>query len=54
MAPPARILVTGANGFVGSHLLPVLAGAFPGAVLDGAAVAVAGPRIRSTRCASAA
>jgi GDP-4-dehydro-6-deoxy-D-mannose reductase len=31
---PRRILVTGAGGFVGTHLMPVLAAAFPGAVLD--------------------
>jgi len=30
---PRRILVTGASGFVGSHLLPRLAAAFPDAVL---------------------
>ena len=30
---PSRILVTGAGGFVGQHLLPVLADAFPDAVL---------------------
>jgi len=30
---PRRILVTGARGFVGQHLLPALAGAFPGAEL---------------------
>jgi len=31
--PPSRILVTGAGGFVGRHLLPALRTAFPGAVL---------------------
>ncbi len=44
--PPGRILVTGAAGFVGSHLMPVLRAAFPDAmvaamiadVTDGAAV----------------
>ncbi|HEY8610844.1 MAG TPA: NAD-dependent epimerase/dehydratase family protein, partial [Roseomonas sp.] len=34
--PPARILLTGAGGFVGRHLLPVLRAAFPDAVLIGA------------------
>lgn len=32
-APPGRILVTGAGGFVGRHLLPVLRAAHPGAAL---------------------
>lgn len=32
---PRRILVTGAGGFVGSHLLPALRRAYPGAVLIG-------------------
>lgn len=31
--PPRRILVTGAGGFVGRHLLPALRTAFPGAAL---------------------
>ena len=31
--PPRRILITGAGGFVGRHLLPALRTAFPGAVL---------------------
>jgi len=31
--PPRRILVTGASGFVGRHLLPALKTAFPDAVL---------------------
>lgn len=31
---PARILVTGGGGFVGSHLLPRLAAAFPGATIS--------------------
>jgi len=31
--PPRRVLVTGAAGFVGGHLLPVLRMAFPGAGL---------------------
>jgi len=31
--PPRRILVTGASGFVGQHLLPALRTAFPGAEL---------------------
>ena len=30
---PSRILVTGAAGFVGSHLLPILAAAFPNAAI---------------------
>ena len=30
---PGRILVTGADGFVGTHLLPQLRAAFPGAVI---------------------
>jgi len=34
--PPGRILLTGAGGFVGGHLLPALRAAFPGAVLVGA------------------
>ena len=33
MAPPARILVTGASGFVGRQLLPALRRAFPAATL---------------------
>ncbi len=33
---PRRILVTGAGGFVGGHLMQTLAGAFPGAALDAA------------------
>lgn len=33
MADPQRILVTGAKGFVGGHLLPTLAAAFPAATL---------------------
>jgi GDP-4-dehydro-6-deoxy-D-mannose reductase len=33
---PARILLTGAGGFVGRHLLPALRAAFPDAVLIGA------------------
>ena len=32
---PARILLTGAGGFVGHHLLPALRAAFPGTVLVG-------------------
>ncbi|MBL6079082.1 GDP-mannose 4,6-dehydratase [Belnapia sp. T18] len=36
MAAPARILVTGAGGFVGRSLLPALRAAFPAAVLIGA------------------
>jgi len=32
---PARIFVTGAEGFVGGHLLPALGAAFPGAELLG-------------------
>jgi GDP-4-dehydro-6-deoxy-D-mannose reductase len=34
--PPRRILVTGAGGFVGRHLMPALAQAFPEAILLGA------------------
>ena len=34
---PGRILVTGAGGFVGRHLMPILATAFPGAALHAAA-----------------
>jgi len=34
--PPRRILVTGASGFVGQHLLPALRTAFPGAELHAA------------------
>jgi GDP-4-dehydro-6-deoxy-D-mannose reductase len=33
-ADPQTILVTGASGFVGSHLMPALAAAFPGADLQ--------------------
>lgn len=33
---PRRILVTGASGFVGTHLMPVLAAAFPGVALEAA------------------
>jgi GDP-4-dehydro-6-deoxy-D-mannose reductase len=33
--PPRRILVTGAGGFAGRHLMPALAQAFPGAILIG-------------------
>lgn len=32
-ADPRNILVTGASGFVGGHLMPALAAAFPGAAL---------------------
>ncbi|MBN9564252.1 MAG: NAD-dependent epimerase/dehydratase family protein, partial [Alphaproteobacteria bacterium] len=34
---PRRILVTGAAGFVGQHLLPVLRADFPGAAVIGSA-----------------
>ena len=34
MAAPGRILVTGAAGFVGAHLLPALSSAFPQAHID--------------------
>jgi GDP-4-dehydro-6-deoxy-D-mannose reductase len=33
MSAPGRILLTGAGGFVGTHLQPALAVAFPNAVL---------------------
>jgi len=33
MSPPLRILITGAGGFVGRHLEPALAAAWPNAVL---------------------
>ncbi|WP_426955870.1 GDP-mannose 4,6-dehydratase [Muricoccus radiodurans] len=35
-ARPGRILITGAGGFAGLHLLPALRAAYPGAVLIGA------------------
>ena len=35
--PPRRILVTGAGGFVGRHLMQTLAATFPSAALDAAA-----------------
>ena len=38
--PPRRILVTGALGFVGGHLMPTLASAYPEAVLTGLAADV--------------
>lgn len=44
MSGPARILLTGANGFAGRYLLDALARRFPGAVL----VACEGPSGRST------
>jgi len=40
---PRRILVTGAGGFVGTHLMPVLAAAFPGAALDSARFDITDP-----------
>ncbi len=40
---PRRILVTGAGGFVGTHLMPVLAAAFPGAALDAARFDITDP-----------
>ena len=40
MGAPRRILVTGAGGFVGSHLLPVLRAAYPDAALVGFAADV--------------
>ena len=40
---PRRILVTGASGFVGTHLMPVLAAAFPGAALDAARFDITDP-----------
>jgi GDP-4-dehydro-6-deoxy-D-mannose reductase len=43
---PRRILVTGASGFVASHLLPALAAAFPAAELVGADTAAASGRGR--------
>ena len=39
--PPRRILVTGASGFVGQHLLPVLRRTFPGAAVHAAPFDVA-------------
>ena len=36
MGAPRRILVTGSGGFVGAHLIPVLARAYPGATITGA------------------
>ena len=61
MAWPARILVTGGGGFVGSHLLPRLAAAFPKArihapvaealdVTDAAQVARAVAELRPEAC----
>ncbi len=55
---PARILLTGAGGFVGGHLLPVLRAAFPAAELatpalditEGAAVAAAVRALRPDAC----
>ncbi len=45
--PPRRILVTGAAGFVGQHLLPALRQAFPNAVLNEARFDVTdGPAVR--------
>ena len=41
--PPRRILVTGAAGFVGGHLLPALRSAFPKAVLHTAPFDVTDP-----------
>jgi GDP-4-dehydro-6-deoxy-D-mannose reductase len=43
MAAPARILVTGAGGFVGRNLVPALRAAFPAAVLIGAGREAATP-----------
>ena len=43
--PPARILLTGAGGFVGRHLLPALRAAFPDAVLVAAARGAGAGRI---------
>lgn len=40
---PRRILVTGASGFVGQHLLPVLRRSFPGAVVHAAPFDVTDP-----------
>ncbi len=40
---PRRILVTGAGGFVGKHLMPVLAAAFPGAPLEAARFDITDP-----------
>ncbi|WP_043358873.1 GDP-mannose 4,6-dehydratase [Belnapia sp. F-4-1] len=50
MAPPARILVTGAGGFVGRHLLPALRTAFPAATLIGAGRGAAIPGTDETFC----
>ena len=41
--PPRRILVTGAGGFVGTHLMPVLAASLPGAALDTARFDITDP-----------
>ncbi len=46
-ATPQRILVTGATGFVGRHLMPRLRRAFPGATL------IAAERQEASRCAVA-
>src|ERR1700712_4470199 len=55
---PQRVLVTGAGGFVGSHLLPALASALPGVlinsapfdVVDAEAVTQAVRRVRPDAC----
>ena len=36
MPVPRRILVTGSGGFVGAHLMPALAHAYPEAAIMGA------------------
>ena len=43
---PTRILVTGAGGFVGRHLLPLLAAAFPAADIAGTTLGGAAPGLR--------